>query len=185
MAAQGRGGVGPQDAQSFIPPGAWDTVSSRSAKANPSEAHPNQGGIQMIGGGREGFPEAFCPSLGDRHRPAHCHYTELRGRPRTPGKQGRPDIKYVINRMLRQVNTVRTGGLHIPHVCQGPGPWPWSQRCCWPLRCCCPRLRLTGSQGADWNAQQSKVPRSPGTSVWRFMAALSCFCSSGIWHGRL
>lgn len=27
--------------KSFIPSGAWDTVSSRLAKANPSEAHPN------------------------------------------------------------------------------------------------------------------------------------------------
>lgn len=69
--------------------------------------------------GREGFSEAFCPSLEDRHRYGHCHYPGLQGRPQSPGKQGRPSIKYVINRELGQVNTVRTGGLHIPRVWPG------------------------------------------------------------------
>lgn len=91
----------------------------------------------MTGAGKEGFPEA---------RPAHGHYTELWGRPWVPGKQGRRDIKYVINREPGQVNTVRTGNLHSPHVCPGPGPRPCSQRCCWPLRCCCPLLPLRAAR---------------------------------------
>lgn len=33
--------------------------------------------------------------------------------------QGRPSIKYIINRELGQVNTVRKGALHIPHVWPG------------------------------------------------------------------
>lgn len=66
------------------------------------------------------FPEAFGPSLEDRPRPGHCHYPELWGRSQSPEKRGRPGIKYVINRELGQVNTVRTGGLHIPSVWPGP-----------------------------------------------------------------
>lgn len=44
VVAQGRGW--PREGRStgdegIIPPGAWDTVNSRSAKANPNEAHLN------------------------------------------------------------------------------------------------------------------------------------------------
>lgn len=41
----------------------------------------------MKGAGR-GVPEAFRPSLEDRHRCGHCHHPELQGRPQIPGKGG-------------------------------------------------------------------------------------------------
>lgn len=79
----------------------------------------------MIGTGREEFPEAFCPSLEDRQADLPTAVTQSSGEgPRIPGRQERPGIKYVINMELGQVNTVRAGGLHIPHVCPGSGPWP-------------------------------------------------------------
>lgn len=80
----------------------------------------------MTGVGREGFPEAFCPSLEDECRYGHCHHPELQ-RSRIPGMQGRPSIKYIINRELGQVNTVRMGTLTFLMSGQEPGPWPCSQ----------------------------------------------------------